>query len=198
MLVAKFRSGLFFWWAALVHLYVTVLVYPPHSHSNRLQPELFFETRSLELDSEALLGAFSNVRVLTTVAQVYLKERMLSDIALRLGIDVVQPEHPQLAVVQGAVLKGLAAALPETQTLVKVKNRTARKHYGTELWTPYVAARHRELRGQRMWDGFDGCWRVPVMVWFIQKVKRCHTPLRAKAEQPSSRNKRRRASPSEG
>ena len=68
-------------------------------------------------------------------ASNYLKERIRNSIDR--SIKILQPPNAWLAVVQGAVMKGLAQSAPEKLTVVKVQNRKARKHYGTEWRTRY-------------------------------------------------------------
>ena len=68
-------------------------------------------------------------------ASNYLKERLRNSIDRK--IQIMQPPNAWLAVVQGAVMKGLAQCAPEKLTVVKVQNRKARKHYGTEWRTRY-------------------------------------------------------------
>ncbi|CZR38902.1 uncharacterized protein FPRO_05906 [Fusarium proliferatum ET1] len=59
----------------------------------------------------------------------YLKERLRA--AIDSSVRILQPPNAWQAIVQGAVLKGLALSSPDS-TVVKVENRKARKHYGTE------------------------------------------------------------------
>lgn len=66
-------------------------------------------------------------------ASNYLKERLRNSIDRK--IQIMQPPNAWLAVVQGAVMKGLAQCAPEKLTVVKLQNRKARKHYGTEWRT---------------------------------------------------------------
>ncbi|EXM07044.1 hypothetical protein FOIG_03642 [Fusarium odoratissimum NRRL 54006] len=85
----------------------------------------------------------------------YLKER------LRAAID-------GSAIVQGAVLKGLARSSPDC-AVVKVENRKARKHYGTEWSVRWDEKSHGNLKSERYWCGLDGCYKVRVMEWFITR-----------------------------
>jgi molecular chaperone DnaK (HSP70) len=118
-------------------------------------------------------------------ASNYLKERIRN--AVDRKIQIMQPPNAWLAVVQGAVMKGLAQSAPESLTMVKVQNRKvserlkvlhwvgtnpskARKHYGTEWRTRFDEAMHGSLRDKKHWCGLDGCWKVYSMEWFIKKV----------------------------
>ncbi|KAK0705553.1 hypothetical protein B0H67DRAFT_386378 [Lasiosphaeris hirsuta] len=100
-------------------------------------------------------------------ASNYLKERLRN--AVDRNIQIMQPPNAWLAVVHGAVMKGLAQSAPEKLTMVKVQNRKARKHYGTEWRTRYDEKIHGHLRDKRHWCGLDGCWKVYTMEWFIKK-----------------------------
>lgn len=100
-------------------------------------------------------------------ASNYLKERLRN--ALDRSIQIMQPPNAWLAVVHGAVMKGLAQSSPDNLTVVRVKNRAARKHHGTELTSKYDDLLHFHLRDKRNWDGLDGIWRVPTMTWFIKR-----------------------------
>jgi hypothetical protein len=100
-------------------------------------------------------------------ASSYLKERLRNSIDNK--IRIMQPPNAWLAVVHGAVMKGLALSAPEQLTMVKVQNRKARKHYGTEWRTRYDDKLHHHLRNKKHWCGLDGCWKVYTMEWFIKK-----------------------------
>ncbi|KAM7206445.1 chaperone protein DnaK [Naviculisporaceae sp. PSN 640] len=100
-------------------------------------------------------------------ASNYLKERLRN--AIDKKILVLQPPNAWLAVAHGAVMKGLALSAPEQLTMVKVQTRKARKHYGTEWRVRYDDTRHGHLKSQRHWCGLDGCYKVRVMEWFIQR-----------------------------
>lgn len=102
-------------------------------------------------------------------ASNYLKERIRN--AIDRKIQIMQPPNAWQAVVQGAVMKGLANSAPEQLTMVKVKNRKARKHYGTEWRTRYDERLHWDLKDKRHWCGLDGCYKVYGMEWFIQRVR---------------------------
>ncbi|KAK4033713.1 chaperone protein DnaK [Parachaetomium inaequale] len=100
-------------------------------------------------------------------ASNYLKERLRG--AVDQSVQIMQPPNAWLAVVHGAVMKGLAQSTPEQLTLVRVQNRRARKHYGTEWRVRYDDKAHAHLRNKKHWCGLDGCWKVYTMEWFIRK-----------------------------
>lgn len=100
-------------------------------------------------------------------ASNYLKERLRN--AVDKKIQIMQPPNAWQAVVQGAVMKGLANSAPEDLTMVKIKNRKARKHYGTEWRTRYDEKAHSHLKHKRQWCGLDGCYKIHAMEWFIQR-----------------------------
>ncbi|KAL2179721.1 uncharacterized protein P884DRAFT_237588 [Thermothelomyces heterothallicus CBS 202.75] len=100
-------------------------------------------------------------------ASNYLKERLRG--AVDPSVQILQPPNAWLAVVQGAVMKGLAQSAPERLTAVRVQNRRARKHYGTEWRVRYDEKLHAHLRHKKHWCGLDGCWKVYAMEWFIRR-----------------------------
>ncbi|CCF42495.1 hypothetical protein CH063_12475 [Colletotrichum higginsianum] len=100
-------------------------------------------------------------------ASHYLKERLRN--AIDKNIQIMQPPNAWQAVVQGAVMKGLAQVSPDRLTQVRVQNRKARKHYGTEWRTKYDVKAHKHLEQRRHWCGLDGCYKVYTMEWFIQR-----------------------------
>ncbi|KOS22602.1 Heat shock 70 kDa protein 12A [Escovopsis weberi] len=59
-------------------------------------------------------------------ASAYLRERIRD--AIDNSIEILQPSHAWQAIVQGAVMKGLA--------MVSVRGRVARKHFGIDLQVP--------------------------------------------------------------
>jgi hypothetical protein len=99
-------------------------------------------------------------------ASNYLKERIRN--AIDKNIQIMQPPNAWQAVVQGAVMKGLAQSAPELAVL-KIQNRKARKHYGTQWRTRYDDKLHSSIRDKRHWCGLDGCYKVYTMEWFIQR-----------------------------
>lgn len=117
-------------------------------------------TSNVPIRSVLLVGGFGSSN--------YLKERLRN--AVDRKIEIMQPPNAWLAVVHGAVMKGLAQCAPEQLTTVKVQNRKARKHYGTEWRTRYDDVQHRQIRDKRHWCGLDGCFKVYTMEWFIRRV----------------------------
>ncbi|RYP73513.1 hypothetical protein DL771_003552 [Monosporascus sp. 5C6A] len=97
----------------------------------------------------------------------YLRERLRN--SLSSNIQVMQPPNAWLAVVNGAVMKGLSLSAPGQLTHVKLEQRVARRHYGTEFGVRYDPSKHSALQSIRWWDGLKGCYKVTVMNWFIQK-----------------------------
>ncbi|KAM0330861.1 hypothetical protein ACHAQA_003816 [Verticillium albo-atrum] len=100
-------------------------------------------------------------------ASNYLKERIRN--AIDRNIQILQPPNAWQAVVQGAVMKGLAQASPDRFTQVRVQNRKARKHYGTQWRTRYDERQHGHLRDKRHWCGLDGCYKLYSMEYMIRK-----------------------------
>ncbi|KAM5388500.1 hypothetical protein ACJA88_000364 [Fusarium oxysporum] len=96
----------------------------------------------------------------------YLKERLRA--AIDSSVRIMQPPNAWQAIVQGAVLKGLAQSSPDC-AVVKVENRKARKHYGTEWSVRWDEKSHGNLKSERYWCGLDGCYKVRVMEWFITR-----------------------------
>jgi hypothetical protein len=118
------------------------------------------ETSDVPVNAVLLVGGFG--------ASSYLKERLRN--AVDRSIQILQPPNAWQAVVQGAVMKGLALSAPDKLTAVRVQNRMARKHYGTEWRSRYDEKEHAGLRDKRHWCGLDGCYKVYTMEWFIQRV----------------------------
>ncbi|KAF3360981.1 hypothetical protein VDGD_07654 [Verticillium dahliae] len=98
-------------------------------------------------------------------ASNYLKERIRN--AIDRKIRILQPPNAWQAVVQGAVMKGLAQASPSHLTQVRIQNRRARKHYGTRCNRDYDETLHGHLRDKRRWSGLYGCYRVNVMKYIV-------------------------------
>ncbi|KAF5021424.1 hypothetical protein F66182_6518 [Fusarium sp. NRRL 66182] len=96
----------------------------------------------------------------------YLKERIRNTVDK--SVQILQPPNAWQAIVQGAVLKGLANAAPNL-AVVKVKNRKARKHHGTEWNSRYDESLHSHLKSKRHWCGLDGCYKVHTMKWFMTR-----------------------------
>lgn len=117
------------------------------------------KTSNVPIRAVLLVGGFG--------ASNYLKERLRNAVAKK--VHIMQPPNAWLAVVHGAVMKGLALSAPESLTMVKVQNRKARKHYGTEWRTKYDEKLHGPLRDKKHWCGLDGCFKVYTMEWFIKR-----------------------------
>ncbi len=107
-------------------------------------------------------------------SSTYLRQRLRN--ALGGKIQIMQPPNAWLAVVNGAVMKGLALSAPTRLTQVKIENRVARRHYGTEWALRYDESKHASIKNKRWWCGLDGCFKVTTMNWFIKKV--CDKPNR--------------------
>ncbi|KAJ0385635.1 hypothetical protein COL922a_005960 [Colletotrichum nupharicola] len=116
-------------------------------------------TSGVPIRAVLLVGGFG--------ASNYLKERLRN--AIDRSIQIMQPPNAWQAVVQGAVMKGLAQVSPDRLTQVRVQNRKARKHYGTEWRTKYDPKIHGHVKSKRHWCGLDGCYKVYTMEWFIQR-----------------------------
>ncbi len=113
-------------------------------------------TSKVEIRAVLLVGGFG--------ASNYLKERLRNAVGDK--INVLQPSNAWLAVVQGAVMKGLALSAPKN-TMVSVGARRARKHYGYEATVECDRKIHRGL--DRTWDGCLGHWRVSAIIWFLRR-----------------------------
>ncbi|KAK0613320.1 hypothetical protein B0T14DRAFT_438063 [Immersiella caudata] len=100
-------------------------------------------------------------------ASNYLKERLRN--AIDKKIIVLQPPNAWLAVVHGAVMKGLALSAPAQLTTVRVQNRKARKHYGMQWDTTYSDDIHRPYSASAYYCKMDGCRKISVMNWFIKR-----------------------------
>ncbi|KAK9770107.1 putative RING-type domain-containing protein [Seiridium cardinale] len=103
---------------------------------------------------------------------IYLRERIEQAMQTRPAIKVMQSRDAWTAVAQGALMRGLYQANPERPTRVRVVDRRARKHYGTELSVVYHQEVHQSVENKRYWDGLDGCFRVDAMDWFIKRGER--------------------------
>lgn len=117
-------------------------------------------TSRVPIQAVLLVGGFGG--------STYLRERLRN--AIDRKIQIMQPPNAWLAVVNGAVMKGLALNAPSEMTQVKIDNRVARKHYGTEWAAKYDETKHRSLKSKRWWCGLDGCYKVSTMNWFIKRV----------------------------
>lgn len=99
---------------------------------------------------------------------IYLRQRLEAHLGPR--VPVLLPTNAWTAVVEGAVLRGLARFAPERDHVIKIVDRKARKHYGFELSVGYDHSRHAEIQHTRRWDTYHGRWEVDTMNWFIKKV----------------------------
>ncbi|KAI0174489.1 hypothetical protein BJ166DRAFT_493009 [Pestalotiopsis sp. NC0098] len=100
---------------------------------------------------------------------VYLRARIEQAMEAKGKVEVIQPNNPQLAVVQGALLRGMALTDPLRLTRVKVKERVARKHYGMETSVRYNQAIHHSIVSKKYFDGMDNHDCVDTMDWFIRR-----------------------------
>ncbi|KAK3370882.1 hypothetical protein B0T24DRAFT_302275 [Lasiosphaeria ovina] len=114
-------------------------------------------TSKVPIRAVLLVGGFG--------ASNYLKERLRN--AIGNNIHIMQPPNAWLAVVHGAVMKGLALSMPENNKQVRVGKRKGRKHYGTEWRTRYDPLIHGNIK--KHWCGLDGCYKVYTMEWFIKR-----------------------------
>lgn len=80
------------------------------------------DATNTKVSSVLLVGGFSGNQ--------YLRERISG--AVKQGIEVITPPYAWSAVVQGAVVKGLAHYDPKHAT-VRLSSRVARKHIGIEI-----------------------------------------------------------------
>ena len=101
-------------------------------------------------------------------ASTYLKECVRR--AVTAEIRIMQPPNAWQAIVQGAVMKGLANSDPTNLTTVRIKDRRARKHYGIRMQVRYNKALHRHLPKKPRWSNFHGHLRITIMKWFIKRV----------------------------
>lgn len=127
----------------------------------------------IQLVQEQIASSRVGIRAVLLVggfgSSAYLRERLRN--ALDAGVQVMQPPNAWLAVVNGAVMKGLALSAPDQLTHVRIENRVARRHYGTEWALRYDEKKHAALKANRWWCGLDGCYKVNTMNWFIKKVR---------------------------
>jgi len=77
---------------------------------------------------------------------IYLKERLRQ--ALGEKIILMQPANAWLAVVKGAVMKGMSNS-SSGLTTVRIRSRAARKHYGVSLSTIYDPIVHKDLKDKK-------------------------------------------------
>lgn len=95
----------------------------------------------------------------------YLRDSIRNEIKSS-KIEVYQSPNSWTAVVRGALMKGLASTSPAFST-VGITGRAARKHYGINVGMEYHDLEHDHTN--RVWDAFDGFYRIYMMDWFIKK-----------------------------
>jgi len=103
-----------------------------------------------------LVGGFGNNK--------YLQKRLEAEVDR--GISVKKSGRPQIAVVEGALMKALNEELDSDAT-IRVESRRARRHYGTSVYAPFVEGVHDSSRKQP--HRLSGGHRVRIMKWFINK-----------------------------
>lgn len=99
---------------------------------------------------------------------LYVRERLQAHMGE--NFPVFQPGNAWTAVVQGAVMQGLAEVVPDHGTIT-ILNRKARKHLGFELSIPFNPTLHSKIASKKYWDAYNGHWAVSVIQWFINKVR---------------------------
>lgn len=140
-------------------------------------PEVFriFDTvvlETLKLVTNQRLATQVDIKAIILVGGFGQSTHLRERIEAHMGgnIPVLQPENACTAVVEGAVMKGLAQVNPERAAVMKVVDRKARKHYGFELSIAYNNRVHAQLDNTKRWDHYNSRWEVDVMQWFIKKV----------------------------
>lgn len=127
---------------------------------------------TIKLVKEQIASSTVPIRAVLLVggfgASNYLKECLRNSIDS--SIQIMQPPNAWLAVVHGALMKGLAQSAPQQLTMVKVQNRRARKHYGIEVSIPYNEKLHGHLKHKKFWHGLYGIYKVNTMNWFLKKA----------------------------
>lgn len=120
-----------------------------------------------------LVGGFGGSR--------YLLQRLRQSVPKM--TEVLQPGYGWSAVVQGALLRGLASLDPK-QAKVHLTSRVARKHIGHDCHYEFDGTKHltskrcvpidilneHKLTLSRWFSVYYGQWRSTVMDWFITKV----------------------------
>lgn len=106
---------------------------------------------NLEVKAVLLVGGFGS--------STYLKERLRQ--AIGENVSLMQPSNAWLAVVNGAVMKGLSNS-SSALTTVTIKSRASRKHYGTLLSVPYHPRIHKDLKDKKYVS-------TPVRIWTFSK-----------------------------
>ncbi|KAK8058896.1 hypothetical protein PG994_009344 [Apiospora phragmitis] len=134
-------------------------------------------TAQVPINAVILIGGFGN--------SVYLRERLKKDIEDDMKVPIHFSKDSSLAVVYGAVMRGIAHVAPQKLTFLTVVERAARSKQKPLLsrwqrctleftsFPPSMTEQaHRELFSKRAWEGMDGCWRVDAMRWFIRNGDR--------------------------
>ncbi|KFY86902.1 hypothetical protein V500_07322 [Pseudogymnoascus sp. VKM F-4518 (FW-2643)] len=116
------------------------------------------QIRSTNKDVKAILlvGGFGGSQ--------YLFQRLRESIPKNTA--VLQPGYGWSAVVQGALLRGLADCSPQNSN-VRLTSRVARKHIGKICIVDFDEAKH--LMSRRFFHAFSGQWRTKAMSWIITK-----------------------------
>lgn len=126
-----------------------------------------------QLVQEQIKAASSKTRIKAILlvggfgASVYLREKLHQALSSR--IQVLQPAHAWQAVVNGAVLKGLANDDPGTAE-VNVRSRQARHSYGLEMHYKYEHESYYHLNHTKWYSNRHGEHRVNKMNWFVGRV----------------------------
>ena len=104
-------------------------------------------TKVIKLVSAQILSTKKKVSAVLLVGGFgqnnYLKERLR--MTLGKSILVLQPPNAWTAVVRGAVMLGLARAIPKLAA-VGLVSRAARKHYGVELRVEFDPEKHEQCK----------------------------------------------------
>ena len=132
----------------------------------------------IRLVQEQIIASNVPIRTIMLVGgfgqSTYLKERIQSAVKDqtqdRVKVKVMRPDNAWLAVVLGAVRKGLSLYAPEEAPRIRIRARRARKHYGYQMCIEYNEAQHSSISNLKWWDGYNGVWQVMVMGWFIRRV----------------------------
>ncbi|KAL9607109.1 MAG: hypothetical protein Q9167_007949 [Letrouitia subvulpina] len=77
------------------------------------------------------------------------------------GVQIIQPPDAWAAIAKGAVLSQIRREAPATIT-----STVARRHYGVSANGKYNE--DEDIGQPKIWDHYDGIWRVSKMIWYIQ------------------------------
>ncbi|KAI9836586.1 MAG: hypothetical protein M1819_001218 [Sarea resinae] len=94
----------------------------------------------------------------------YLRDRIRAMVGA--DMEVLQSPNAWTAIVRGALMKGLAEAVPTLAT-VRVRTRSARKSYGTVCGVPYIDGVHNVVH--KYYDSFSGRDLCKGMHWMVSK-----------------------------